>query len=524
MAPSFMCRRSKILFASLALASSHIVASATQHSLRGHTNEIQNGGEEELSPERQLSQDEEAGDSSGYPKLPVEISRQASAYVDNDDVKPRIVGGSSAEYIPWFALIMEEKGDEHVRGPCAAAMISRKWAVTAAHCISNYRKDDMSHQLDVLYIGAYRPFDKTGDKRKGNGGRPMEVIKIKRYVENPFHKPGSATPHDIALLELETEVTLRDFYPVELTTPNFEAKLRTGERGTIYGMGQTYTGGPLGTSLNSVQVGYVPPAMCQKLMNRWDITEDMTCFGGEGIGDSCGGDSGGPLLVDGKLTGVVSWGFRCAEVGYPGVYSSISYHLDWILSLVFPWEQPAALNAQSIKPPLSRSPPLPKLSLMPTSKPTKAPTRSRSSIQGKLTWYRTPTAPLPTVPVTSWYYQGSGKQPSPPATASTIRTTWYHAPLPTTVPMAIPTTAPTAGYISDDVSHLGSFQFQLAADTARCTTRVEFENGGQRRERSCGDISKNVDKFCELPLWDGPGKVWDVCCSACTVQRNRGGR
>lgn len=49
---------------------------------------------------------------------------------------------------------------------------------------------------------------------------------------------------------------------------------------------------------------------------------------GQGV---CFGDSGSPLVARGKLIGIVSWGIPCA-MGFPDVYTRISFFLDWILS------------------------------------------------------------------------------------------------------------------------------------------------------------------------------------------------
>ncbi|CAG2117090.1 unnamed protein product, partial [Medioppia subpectinata] len=46
------------------------------------------------------------------------------------------------------------------------------------------------------------------------------------------------------------------------------------------------------------------------------------------------GDSGGPLTIQFRsinyLLGVVSFGYKCAQPNFPGVYTYIPYYLDWI--------------------------------------------------------------------------------------------------------------------------------------------------------------------------------------------------
>ena len=75
----------------------------------------------------------------------------------------------------------------------------------------------------------------------------------------------------------------------------------------------------------------VSPAACKAAYGAGSITERMLCAGVSGGGqDACQGDSGGPLAVGFLLGGIVSWGYGCGRLGYPGVYGNVAAMRDYI--------------------------------------------------------------------------------------------------------------------------------------------------------------------------------------------------
>ncbi|CAF2847435.1 unnamed protein product [Rotaria sp. Silwood2] len=71
---------------------------------------------------------------------------------------------------------------------------------------------------------------------------------------------------------------------------------------------------------------------CRKAIHNSTI---QFCSAVQGGGkDTCQGDSGGPLMIfsNGQwiLVGITSYGISCALADYPGVYTRVSYYIDWI--------------------------------------------------------------------------------------------------------------------------------------------------------------------------------------------------
>lgn len=63
------------------------------------------------------------------------------------------------------------------------------------------------------------------------------------------------------------------------------------------------------------------------------------------MADACIGDSGGALVCDGFLTGIISQGHpdECGRLGFPGVYTNVLNFTKWI------YDNSEILNSGSMK-------------------------------------------------------------------------------------------------------------------------------------------------------------------------------
>lgn len=85
-------------------------------------------------------------------------------------------------------------------------------------------------------------------------------------------------------------------------------------------------------ALQTVNVTVQEHSICTQNYKR-AITRQMFCAGhASGNSDACDGDSGGPLVYrpGHVLIGVVSWGKKCGEQDFAGVYSNVFVMKDWI--------------------------------------------------------------------------------------------------------------------------------------------------------------------------------------------------
>ncbi|KAJ8669812.1 hypothetical protein QAD02_001071 [Eretmocerus hayati] len=247
----------------------------------------------------------------------------------SDRRSDRIVGGaeSTKGAWPWIASLgyVESEG---IKFLCGGTLISSRHIVTAAHCVHSKKNLQLvrlgDHDLSSYYDNA----------------RAVE-LRIERQICHPNYKPSTGE-NDIAILRLQDEVRFSD-YVRPICLPNNDNSLSGNLAGNlpyVAGWGSTYFNGPPSSTLLEAQVPIVDIRDCQKAyrMFRGNLIDDRIICAGykQGGKDACQGDSGGPLMIPRHsrfyLIGIVSNGYKCAEPGYPGVYTKITSFLDFIAS------------------------------------------------------------------------------------------------------------------------------------------------------------------------------------------------
>lgn len=236
-----------------------------------------------------------------------------------------IVGGEDcdiSEY-PWQAAIY---ADGYL---CGASVIHQYWVITAAHCV-----EEGNQVIDASNITVGVGSSNSYAGLFGSGGDEYEVQEV------ISHSNYGWNGNDIALLRLKEPIEFNDnVQPISIIcSEQVDAGAQdVGVITTITGWGNTSQGGSGSDILQYIEVPVISPND-PGLGNNISINNNNEFFAGlvDGGADSCQGDSGGPVAVrnaedtEWLLIGITSWGYGCAQDGYPGVYTKVSNYINWI--------------------------------------------------------------------------------------------------------------------------------------------------------------------------------------------------
>ncbi|MBF6335434.1 serine protease [Nocardia abscessus] len=218
-----------------------------------------------------------------------------------------IVGGAdatTAEY-PWLAAVGTPLFLNRASGQfCGGALIAPDQVITAAHCVA--LTPPLAQTLTVTF---------GRDDLRGHDGNTVQVRDIR--IHPGFRVSGLDTTavyrNDVAILTLDQP---QPGPTVDIAAPGPGA-------GTILGWGATSETGEGNARLHAASVPLVNDAECAAAYGSAFDPYTMLCAGSPTAG-ATQYDSGGPLLVDGRLTGLISWGEGTARPGFPDVYTRLT--------------------------------------------------------------------------------------------------------------------------------------------------------------------------------------------------------
>ncbi|XP_059620668.1 trypsin-like [Phlebotomus argentipes] len=257
-------------------------------------------------------------DDSDVPVIPVYIQPR---FDEEGDFKwfPRIIGGTQAVIgeFPGKVSLQTRLGSHF----CGGTLIDLTHILTAAHCVTDSRAQVLNPAAIQIMAGDVSIVR--------NDAAPTREV---RFLSHIFVHPDydiATMENDIAVLRLSLPFRLQQ--GVVSPQPLSRSIPAVGTVCNLAGWGTTAEGSNTPSpTLQRVDLDIIDTDRCNQSY-RGLLSANMFCAGHMAGGrDSCQGDSGGGLMCNNIVTGIVSFGYGCGRRHFPGVYIDVSQYIEWI--------------------------------------------------------------------------------------------------------------------------------------------------------------------------------------------------
>lgn len=230
-----------------------------------------------------------------------------------DGVQGRIYGGTTSnitEHPYEVAIRMDYRTYNNIVinvHYCAGSIINQDWVLSAAHCF--------------LFSKEYFTI-RAGSSFTNKGG---SIYTISEIVN---HSGYNRTTHDndIALVKVSRPFIFSDrVQPIKLA----DEQPKLGTPALVAGWGDIRLG-VKPSQIHEIHIEILNNTECQGNIN------DICAGDPEGKYHACHGDSGSPLLIDGKQVGIVSYSTypKCKAIKGGELYTNVISYREWINSYI----------------------------------------------------------------------------------------------------------------------------------------------------------------------------------------------